>query len=87
MLRSELQSLCCPPTIVRVINSRMEEGRSAFKILIGKTIGLGVDGNTMLQWIFIKIGIHARNLAQERDYWITEECGTEPPASISYGVN
>ena len=45
----ELHSLYCSPNIVRVIKSkrlrwaghvaRMEEGRSAFKILIGKTRG------------------------------------------------
>ena len=55
-----------PPNIVRVINSRrlrrarlvarMEEGRSAFKVLTGKPTrkrplgGLGVDGRTILEW-------------------------------------
>ena len=54
------------PNIVRVIKSRrlrwtghvarMEEGRSAFKILTGKPQerdlwgGLGVDGRTILEW-------------------------------------
>ena len=55
------------PNIVRVIKyirlrwardvARMEEGRSAFKILTGKPTGnrllenLGVDGRTILEWI------------------------------------
>jgi hypothetical protein len=31
--------------------ARMEEGRSAFKLLTGKpTGGLGVDGKTILEW-------------------------------------
>ena len=54
------------PNIVRIIKSRklrweshvprMEEGRSAFKILTGKLAGkrplgsLGVDGKTILEW-------------------------------------
>ena len=54
------------PNIVRVIKSRrmrwagyvarMEEGRSAFKILTSKPTGkrplggLGVDGRTILEW-------------------------------------
>ena len=49
MHKGELHSLYCSPKIVRVIKSRrlrcaghvarMEEGRSAFKILTGKPIG------------------------------------------------
>ena len=31
--------------------ARMEEGRSAFKILTGKPTGLGVDGRTILELI------------------------------------
>ena len=62
----ELDSLYRSPNIVRVIKSRrlrwaghvtrMEEGRSAFKILKGKPKerdlwgGLGVDGRTILEW-------------------------------------
>ena len=58
----ELQSLYRTPNIivVRVIKSkrlrwaghvaRMEEVRSAFKILTGKPTGLGVDGRTILEW-------------------------------------
>ena len=54
----------------------MEEGKSAFKILIDKATGKGplgrpIDGNTVLEWI-LEIGINTRNwvdLAQYRDYW------------------
>jgi hypothetical protein len=41
--------------------ARMEEGRSAFKILTGKPTrrspyeGLGVDGKTILEWILKKL--------------------------------
>ena len=55
--------VCTVHLIVRVIKSRrlrwaghvarMEEGRSAFKILTGKPTGkrpLGVDGRTILEW-------------------------------------
>ena len=62
----ELHSLCRSPNIVRVIKSRrlrwaghvarMEESRSAFKILVNLQErdlwgGLGVDGRTILEWI------------------------------------
>ena len=58
----ELHSLYCSPNIVRVIKSRrlrwaghvarMEEGRSAFKILKERDLwgGLGIDGRTILEW-------------------------------------
>ena len=62
----ELHSLYRSPNIVRVIKSRrmrwagyvarMEEGRSAFKILTSKPTGkrplggLGVDGRTIFEW-------------------------------------
>ena len=62
----ELHSLHRSDNIVRVIKSRrlrwaghvarMEEGKSAFKILTGKPTekrrlgGLGVDGRTILEW-------------------------------------
>ena len=59
----ELHCLYHSPNIVRVIKSRrlrwaghvvrMEEDRSAFKILTGKPDlwgGLGVDGRTILEW-------------------------------------
>ena len=57
--------------------ARMEEGRSAFKILTGKPTGnrplggLGVDGRTILEWILKKY-ISTRDWidsAQERNYW------------------
>ena len=57
----------CSPNIVRVIKSRrlrwtchvvrMEEGRSTFKILIGKPTGkrpLGRPRSTILEWILKK---------------------------------
>jgi hypothetical protein len=63
----ELHSLYSLPNILRVIKSRRlrwaghlarkEEGRRAFKILIGKPKerdfqeGLGVDGRIILEWI------------------------------------
>ena len=86
----ELHCLYRSPNIIRVIKSRrlrwaghiarMEEGRSAFKILIGKP-----TGKRSLKWPrrrrednirmdFKKIGINAENWvhsAQDRDYWRT----------------
>jgi hypothetical protein len=66
----ELHNLYSSPNIVRVIKSRrlrwgghvarMEEGRSAFKMLTGTLTGkellegLGVDGMTILEWILKK---------------------------------
>ena len=66
LYNEELHSLYRSPNIVRVINcrrlrlvrhvARMEEGRSAFKMLTGKLQerdlwgGLGVDGRTILEW-------------------------------------
>ena len=74
--------------IVRVIKSRrfswaghevrMEEGRSAFKILTGKPTGKRLLGRPRLSWEnnirmdLKEIGINMRNLddsAQDRDYW------------------
>jgi hypothetical protein len=58
--------------------SRMEEGRSAFKDLIGKPNGKGLSGMPRRTWednirIDLKeIGINTRNWvdsAQDRDYW------------------
>ena len=56
----ELHSLYRSPNIVRVIKSRrlrwkghvarMEEGRSAFKILTGKPTGKRLLGRTILEW-------------------------------------
>ena len=63
----ELHSLYRSPNTVRVIKSRrlrwagllarMEESRSAFKILTGKPTGkrpLGVDERTILEWTLKK---------------------------------
>ena len=72
------------PNIVRVIKSsrlrwpghlaRMEEGRNAFKILTGKTIGKRPrrrwEDNSRMD--LKEIGINTRNWvdsAQDRDYW------------------
>ena len=76
------------PNIVRVIKSRrlrwaghvdrMEEGRSAFKILSGKPTGKRPLGRPRRRWEdhirmdLEEIGINAGNwvdLAQDRDYW------------------
>ena len=76
------------PNIVRVITSRrlrcaelvarMEEGRSAFKILIGKPTGKGPLGRPRRRWEdnirmdLEEIGINAGNWvdsAQDRNYW------------------
>ena len=81
-------SLYCSPNIVRVIKSRrlrwaghvarMEEGRSAFKILTGKPTGKRPLGRLKHRWKdnirmdIEKMGINAGNLvdlAQDRDYW------------------
>ena len=84
----ELHILYRSPNIVRVINSRrlrwaghvvrMEEGRSAFKILTGKPTGKRHLGRPRRRWEeFIRmdleeIGINAGNWvdsAQDRNYW------------------
>jgi hypothetical protein len=84
----ELHSLYRTPNIVRVIKSRrlrwaghvsrMHEGRSAFKILTGKTTGKVPLGRSRRRWegnIRMKLqetGINARNRvdsAQDRNYW------------------
>ena len=76
------------PNIVRVIKSRrlrwaghvprMEEGRTAFKILTGKPTGKRPLGRPRRRWEdnitmhLIEIGINADNWvdsAQDRDYW------------------
>ena len=86
----ELHSLYRSPNIVRVIKSRrlrwvghvarMEEGRSAFKILTGKPIGKRPLGKPRRRWEdnirmdLEEIGINAGNWvdsAQDRDYWRT----------------
>ena len=84
----ELHSLYPSSNIVRVIKSRrlrwaghvarMEEGRSAFKMLRGKPTGKRPLGRPRLRWKAIirmdleYIGIDARNWvdsAQDRYYW------------------
>ena len=76
------------PNIVRVIKSkrlrweghvaRMEEGRSAFKILTGKPTGKRPLGRPRSRWEdnirmdLEEIGINTRNWvasARDRDYW------------------
>ena len=84
----ELHSLYRSPNIVRVIKSRslkwagivarMEEDRSAFKILTGKPTGKRPLGRSRRRWEdnirmdLEDIGINTRNwvdLAQDRIYW------------------
>ena len=84
----ELHSLYRSPNIVRVIKSRrlrwvghvarMEEGRSAFKILTGKPTGKRPLGRPRRRWEdnirmnLEEVGINAGNWvdsAQDRDYW------------------
>ena len=84
----ELHSLYRSSNIVRVIKSRrlrwaghvanMEEGRSTFKILIGKPTGKRPLGRPRRRWEDNirnnpkEVGISSRNLvdsAQDRDYW------------------
>ena len=99
----ELHSLYRSPNIVRVIKSRrlrwvghvarMEEGRSAFKILTGKPTEKRHLGRPRRRWEDnirmdleeILVGINAENWidsTQDRDC----ECGIEPRGSITYGV-
>ena len=78
----------CSPNIIRVIKSRrlrwagyvarMEENRSAFKILTGKPAGKRPLGRPRRRWEdnirmdLEDIGINAGNWvdsAQDRDYW------------------
>ena len=79
--------MCRSPNIVEVIKcrklrwaghvSRMEEGRSTFKILTGTPTGKRPLGRPMLRWDDIgldlkEIGINRSNSvdsAQGRDYW------------------
>ena len=81
----ELHSLYRSPNIVRVIKSRrlrwagnvarMEEDRSAFKILTGKPTGKRPLGRPRRRWednIRMKIGINAGNWVdsgQDRNCW------------------
>ena len=77
--------------------ARMEEGRSAFKILTGKPTGKRPLGRPRRGWEdnvrmdLEEIGINAGNWvdsAQDRNYWrALVECSIEPQGSISYGVS
>ena len=58
--------------------ARMEEGRSAFKMLTGKPIGKRLLGGPRRRWednlrmVLKEVGINTRNWvdsAQDRDYW------------------
>ena len=89
------------PNIVRGINSRrlrwagpvarMEEGRSAFKILIGKSTGKRLLGRPRRRCEDLEeICINAGNWvvwAQDRNYWrALVNAAFEPPDSISHRV-
>ena len=84
----ELHSLYRSPNVARVIKSRrlrwaghvarMQEGRSAFKILTGKPTGKRPLGRPRRRWVdnirmdLEEIGINAGNWvdwAQDRNYW------------------
>ena len=78
----EVHSLYRSPNIVRVIKSRrlrwtdvdrMEESRSAFKMLTGKPTGKKALGRPRRRWEDLEqIGVNAGNWvdsAQDRDYW------------------
>ena len=76
--------------------ARMEEGRSAFKILAGKPTGKITLGRPRSRWEdnirmdLEEIGINAGNWldsAQDRDYWKTLEYDFEPQDSICHGVS
>ena len=86
----DLHSLYCSPNIVRVIKSRrlrrtghvarMEEGRSAFKMLTGKPTGKIPLGRPRRRWEdnirmdLEGMGVNAGNWvdsAQDRNYWRT----------------
>ena len=103
----ELHSLYCSSNIIRVITSRrlrwagnvarIEEGRSAFKILTVKPTAKkslespGIDVRTTLEWILKKIGVNTKNWidsAQYRDYWrVLCELSIEYHCSISHEVS
>ena len=103
----ELHSLYRSPNIVRVIKSRrlrwaghvarMEEGRSAFKILTGKPTGKKPLGRPRRRWEdnirmnLEEIGINAGNWvdsAQDRDCRrALVNAAWNLPGSISHGVS
>ena len=76
--------------------ARMEEGRSAFKMLTVKPTGKRPLGRPRRRWednirIDLKeIGINTRNwliCLRIRIYWSPCECGIEPLGSICHGVS
>ena len=77
--------------------ARMEEGRSAFKILTGTLTGKILLGRPRRRWednirMDLKvIGISTSNSidsAQDRDYFECPcGCGIDPPGSIGHGVS
>ena len=76
--------------------ARMEEGRSAFKILTGTPTGKRPLGRPRRRWednirIDLKeVCINAKNWvhsAQDKECLRTLECNTESPDSISHGVS
>ena len=103
-MNEELLNLYCSPNIIRVGKStrlrlarhvaRIEEGRSAFKILTGKPTGKKPfgrrrwDGNIRMD--LEEIGTNAGNWVDLAQYGLLEspcECGIETPGSISHGVS
>ena len=76
--------------------ARMEEGRSAFKIVTGKRTGRIPLERPRRRWEdnirmdLGEIGINAGNWvdsAQDRNYWRALVNALEPPGSISHGVS
>ena len=75
--------------------ARMEKGRSAFKILTGKSTGkrplegLGVDGRTILEWTLKRYQCGELGWFGSGKELLKSpcECDIEPPGSISHGVN
>ena len=62
--------------------ARMEEGRSAFKILIDKSTGMRPVGRTRrrlednIRINLTQIGV---DWVQDKDYWRALECDIDPP--------
>jgi hypothetical protein len=71
--------------------ARMEESRSAFKILTDKPTRKRPLGRRILRWNDKEICISMRNLvdsAQDKDYWrALANCDVESLSSKSYRVN
>jgi hypothetical protein len=100
----ELHTLHRSPNVVRVIKSRrlrwaghearIEEGRSALRILRSKPTGKRPLWRPRRRWEdnirmdLEEIGINAGNgvdWAQDRDYWRGREYGIEPPGNKNRG--